>query len=216
MPGTAVPPTSVPTANFEPAGTMMAPRYQHAAVALPDGRVVILGGTGASGQTLASVEIYDPKTSVFSPGGSLVEARADLGAALLPDGRVLVVGGSDNSPAAPYGGVRGSIEIYDPSTGQSAVSGALTDARTLFAMAPLPDGRLLVAGGSGWPGEALRTAEIIDPTTGKASPTAPMTAARFDPAAVALLDGRVLILGGHDTEAAEVFVPASLTQQAPP
>jgi Kelch motif protein/galactose oxidase-like protein len=206
--------------KFRATGAMTTPRWAHAAVALPDGRVVILGGFGGSeqpgrsGQVLRSVEIYDPQTERFQARGSLVATRMEMGASLLPDGRILVVGGTYdyNSADGSFVGVQESVEIYDPSSGQSVVTDILTDARTSFTMAPLPDGRILVAGGRGTE-LFLRTTEVIDPGTGMASPAAPMTTGRSRPAGVGLQDGRILVLGGMGApstalDTAEVYVPA--------
>jgi hypothetical protein len=65
---------------------------------------------------------------------------------VLPDGRILVVGGVHTNS---QGGVRArkSVEIYDPATGQSAITDALADAPSGFAAAPLADSHLLVTGG---------------------------------------------------------------------
>lgn len=82
------------------------------------------------------------------------------------------------------------------------------------AAAPLPDGRVLVAGGSGSGIEPLDTAEIFDPKTGQVSGAGvgAMTMGRLAPAAASLPDGRILIAGGTSFESpsagesAEAFV----------
>jgi hypothetical protein len=207
--------------QFQAAGSMTVRRYGHSAALLPDGRVAILGGWGPDGQALRSVEIYDPDTGAFTAQGELVEARAAGMAVLLtPDGRILVAAGRFANASGKVAGVRKSAEIYDPATGQSAITDALTDARHFPAAAPLADGTLLVAGGSTG-SAAISTAEVIDPTTGRISPTASMTAARGNPAAAALLDGRILILGGWNGDGsslatAEVYVPATASSDTPP
>jgi hypothetical protein len=72
----------------------------------------------------------------------------------------------------------------------------------------LPDGRLLVAGGSDWynePGvpqagvpeaEGVRTSRVFDPSTDTFNQTAPMKYGRWHPALVTLPDGKVLAAGG--------------------
>ena len=197
---------------------MAAGRYRHAALALPDGRVIILGG-GADNQTLSSVEIYDPQTGAFKQQGELVEARSDMTANLLADGRILVAGGvyadsNSNSLVA-----RNSVEIYDPATGESAITAAMTDPRGFHSANPLPDGRILVAGG--WDGKgSLRSADVLDPTTGKVSPTVPMSGARAGQAGVSLPDGRIVVIGGFLTDGtslgtAEVYGPAAVAKPSP-
>ncbi|MFL5674744.1 MAG: kelch repeat-containing protein, partial [Chloroflexota bacterium] len=98
------------TGTFTPTGSMAAPRSQHIATLLADGRVLIAGGlTGpspaaaggirlASYRTvdvdsfLASAEIYDPTTGTFSKTGSMTTPHRGHTSTLLQDGRVLVVG----------------------------------------------------------------------------------------------------------------------------
>lgn len=167
--------------KFQVTGSMMAPRYRHSAVALPDGRVVVLGGYGPpNGQVLRRVEIYDPKAGTFAAHGELVEARADMTATLLPDRRILLVGGAYTDSNGAIVGMRKSVEIYDPVSGQSTITDALTDARGFYAAASLADGRVLVTGGDSGSG-VLGTAELVDPRTGKVSRTAPMTTGRASP-----------------------------------
>ena len=69
-------------------------------------------------------------------------------------------------------------------------------ARGEFASVTLQDGRILVMGGVGAKGSALKSAEIYNPDTGHWSYTAHMHFARFDAAAVVLRHGRVLVAGG--------------------
>jgi hypothetical protein len=201
-------------------GESKTPRYRHADVALPDGRVVLLGGYGHGNQALRSIEIYDPQAGTFTAHGELVEGRANLTAHLLPDGRILVVGGQFTDSSGNIIGARKSVEIYDPDTGQSTITDALAIDRGLHAAAALADGRILVAGGRQGPLGSQRAADLVDPTTGKVSPTVPLSTPRASPAAVTLQDGRVLIIGGFLTDGttlntAEVFVPAIASSPDP-
>ena len=77
------------TGTFSPTGSMAAPRQQHAATRLADGRVLIVGGLSGSppataGEVilasyrtaevdafLATAEVYDPNTRKFSKTGSM-------------------------------------------------------------------------------------------------------------------------------------------------
>jgi hypothetical protein len=87
---------------------MTAARDGSTATLLADGRVLIAGGVGDSGQ-LATAELYDPATGSFSPTDSMATARADNTAVLLADGRVLVAGGEND--ASLY---LASAELYQP------------------------------------------------------------------------------------------------------
>jgi hypothetical protein len=210
------------TGQFASAGPMATWRYWHAAVRLADGRVLVAGGYDLKNQASRSIEIYDPGTNTFSVKAEMVEARVFPTAALLPDGRVLIAGGSYTDVAGNDVGVRNSIELFDPATGRSVIADGLTVPRLANIMVPLPDGRILVAGGqvdNRLPNGLLKssilsTAEFLEPTSGRNSPAPPMSVGRAFPAAALLLDGRVLVLGGATwgdqlvaTDTAEVFVP---------
>ena len=95
-------------------------RGQHTATRLPDGRVLVVGGTpegylfgggGVFGVGIASVEIFDPSSGSWSPVKSMSQNRTDHAAVLLDDGRVLVVGGTGDAAL-----VLDSSELFDPST----------------------------------------------------------------------------------------------------
>ena len=72
-------------------------RYNDAAVLLPDGRVMIVGGwetyNGYEAALLNTAEIYDALTGTWSTSAPLAIGRVSHTATLLPDGRVLVTGG---------------------------------------------------------------------------------------------------------------------------
>jgi hypothetical protein len=87
------------TDSFSPAGSLAEAREGHSATLLPDGRVLVVGGSGKKDSRLVSAEVWDPARASFDPAGSVAEARYEATATLLRDGRVLVVG-TDRRPAA--------------------------------------------------------------------------------------------------------------------
>ena len=96
----AVPSCASPgSGRFRTAQPLTTPRSEHTATVLQDGRVLVIGGTGADGTTLATAELWDPADGTFAPTGSLLEARSRHAATLLSDGRVLVVGGQSAAGA---------------------------------------------------------------------------------------------------------------------
>jgi hypothetical protein len=68
------------------------PRLHPAAVTLPDGRALLVGGRDAQNPELASTLFWEPRTRRFREGPSLRTARARPSAVVLPDGAVLVLG----------------------------------------------------------------------------------------------------------------------------
>ena len=118
------------TRTFSAAGTVSSYGYGDA-IALPDGRVVVIGGSSLGRQGFA--EVWDPTSLTFSP-------RRDLpgrvtSATLLDDGRIFLIGERDGQWSG----------TYDPATG-------LTPAQTPRAWWPsatrLHDGRVLIVGGT--------------------------------------------------------------------
>jgi hypothetical protein len=92
---------------------MVAPRVQLNATILPNGKVLVSGGSSKDEDISTAVlraELYDPATNTFAPAGSMEFARVyHSNTLLLPDGRVLAVGGNpERKVYEPH------IEIYYP------------------------------------------------------------------------------------------------------
>jgi len=196
------------TETWTPTGSMQVPRYDHVAVLLQDGKVLIAGGDvdGAS-TTTSAAEIYDPATGIFTLTGSMNTARSGPKAVLLLDGRVLVAGG----------GSLASAEVYDPATGMWTAVGSMSISRGgSFTATLLQSGKVLVAGGTGIPGEfSIGSAELFDPASGTFALTGSLNTARQGLTATLLLNGQVLAaggrLGGFALTSAELYNPATGT-----
>jgi len=100
--------------TFTTTGVMEYARSGHQATLLLDGRVLVTGGAGKSGEAVARAEVFDPATkrgsSRAAPSGRASITRR----ALLADGRVLIVGGTSSSSSCT---ADGTAEAYDPATG---------------------------------------------------------------------------------------------------
>ena len=134
------------TGTFSPAGSLAEARAYHTATLLPDGRVLVVGGDGIDGSILASAEVWDPATGTFSPAGSLAEARAGPhrhapARRPRPRRRWLRTAATTPSPRRRSGTRRPAS--FGP-------AGSLAEARGSHTATLLPDGRVLVVGGSGW------------------------------------------------------------------
>jgi hypothetical protein len=183
--------------TFTATGPMTTPRAMQAAVLLPDGRVVLVGG-----DEQATAEIYDPASGTFTASGSLSTVRVFHTASLLQDGRILVAAGqvgelNVGSGSSDEGGPVAATELFDPATGTSTEAAPLAEARAGHTATVLQDGRVLVVGGMGATDSAyLASAETYDPASGTWSPAASLNTARGFHTASLLQDGRVLVVGG--------------------
>ena len=193
---TAAPTSPTPAPAAGSPGSMVNARAYQTATLLPDGRVLLAGGVNlvvGSPTSLASAELYDPKTGLFSATGSLTGARSYDTATLLPDGRVLIAGGEGSVL------IFASAELYNPKTGTFSPTGSMTTERDQDTATLLADGRVLITGGDDGL-KVLASAEIYDPQTGKFTATGSMTTPRLLHSAILLPDGDVLIAGGCVSE----------------
>jgi uncharacterized protein (TIGR03437 family) len=198
------------TETFTPTGNMTAPRSQHSATLLGNGKVLIAGGrTGTNGlQNLGTAELYDPATGTFTPAGAMITVRGRHSATLLADGRVLMT-----ACAIPCNSA--IAELYDPITGvftDVGTPGAGGDAAALLA-----DGRVLITGGCLAVGIGTK-AQLFVPATGRFIDTSPMNSGCANTNTATLLtSGKVLFAGnseytGPDWPAdADLYDPAAGT-----
>ena len=184
------------TRMFSATGGMVSPRANHTATLLPNGQVLITGGS----LDATSAELYDPATGLFTPTGSLNIARQGHTATLLSTGMVLIAGGY-SLPA----------ELYDPTSGTFTQIGSLSVQRYKGTATLLANGKVLFTGGVGSP--YVATAELFDPSTATFSQTGSMGTGRAYHTAVLLNDGTVFIAGGYigtaTLSSTEIYNPSS-------
>lgn len=204
--------------TFTATGSMGVARQGHSAVELPDGRVLVVGGCTAASDVctayLNSAEIYDPALGTFTPVVSVMSSpRTDFAALLVGSPpRILVAGGFWYDPITTTENFLRTADLFNPTTGSfSPTTGPMADARRYPLAAPLPDGTVLVAGGTDAGGN-LATAEIYDPNGDVFVRTASMSSARRWGTATPLASGQVLVAGGLGTTllaGAERYLPAT-------
>ncbi len=131
--------------------TLIERRHHHATVQLPDGRVLVAGGSACSYDSItpcigkATTEYLDLAKATASSAPSMPRAHYRLKTARLTDGRILFV--DQDAPQA---------EIFRPSTATWVSTSAMAVGRA-WALVPLLDGRVMSVS---W----LDGAEIYDPT----------------------------------------------------
>lgn len=179
---------------------------------LPDGRVLVAGGTEGNAQhrlfdvndllttSLKSTEIYNPATNAWSWGPNMPEPKAGAGSAVLADGRVFIAGGITwvSIIGIRFPDFSDNASIYNPAT-NSFTTATMRNKRAMFGVTRLNDGRVVCAGGAG--GDIfnvgpIRQMEIYAPAANQFTslPNLPYDAAF--PVAVTLADGRAMIVGG--------------------
>ncbi len=217
--GSATPQADIPTnsaeiydpstGTFASTANMLFGHVCQQAHLLGNGKVLIVGGSGATGQ-VPSAELYDPTTGTFGPTGTYASDTFGFNSCegsastLLPDGRVLIVWEED------------AAEIYDPVAGSFAPTG-ISVARYYNDGLPtttlLMNGKVLVAGGADDSG-IHSSAELYGPSTGAFTATGNMAIGRYGQTATLLPDGTVLmagdtLFGGASLSSTELYDPAS-------
>jgi hypothetical protein len=193
------------------------PRGGHTMTTLKNGREVLVAGGSRPDHAITEVDLLDAACGTWSRLPSMKVARVRHEAVLLQDGRVLVVGGG-SFPGPDW--VQRSAEVYDPTAREWTLTASMTDPRFDFDMVLLPDGRVLVAGGSSSSinGEfgALSSAEVYDPVADTWTSLPPMHDRRRWPTVAMLADGVYVAGGSFSTGAgsASVSVLASVERLA--
>jgi hypothetical protein len=183
--------------KFAATGSLLAQTDADTATLLADGRVLVTANPMGRFSTSDRDEIWNPETGKFTLSGKVAVVATSKTATRLTNGQVLVAGGKTASPGQTGPSV-GTAQLFDPATAQLALTGTMSTERAAHAAALLPDGRVLIVGGTDGT-NVLASAEIFDPATGTFTPTGSMLNARLSPVAFSLPDGSVLIVGGTAT-----------------
>ncbi len=171
----------------------------HSLTLLASGELLIAGGLtreSGTGNKLYSRKAYRylPASDTLVDAGELASGRAYHAATLLPDGGVLVTGGdrSDTSYAT-------ETELYDPAKPASNAWSAgppLPESRRGAHALGLPNGEVMVSGGTTNGSFVLDTVLFFKLGTGWRLGLAPLKVQRREHAAVLLGGEKVLIAGG--------------------
>jgi outer membrane protein OmpA-like peptidoglycan-associated protein len=182
-------------AGFAPLPFLSQGRFDAAAVQLPGGVLLVMGGTGASAP-LSSSE-FSTAGGAWSSGGTLFNARTRATATALASGQVLVTGGVGGL------GTLAGTELRQLDGGYRA-GPVMSVPRVRHTATRLLSGDVLLVGGDG---DAGLSAELFVAATSTLRAVAPPLQPRAGHTATLLSDGRVLLAGGRGATAAEVFDP---------
>ncbi|MDQ6937513.1 MAG: SBBP repeat-containing protein [Actinomycetota bacterium] len=217
------------TRTFSTTGSMLHTARLTTSVLLPNGKVLMAGGTGSNP---AAAEIYDPAAGTWSTTGSLNIGRQRGSLVVLANGKVLAAAGTPPGDP-PYLGTAqqagDSAELFDPAAGTWTLlpDRLIGAARNNHDSAVLPSGKVLLADG----GRGGLTSELFDPTDNKWRSAGLLNISRgsghpqtssydtvvlsSDPtkfaadSAVCGSDcGKVLVAGNSDDKTADLYTPA--------
>lgn len=186
-------------------------RFGAGAVLLRTGEALVVGGARQESlrDPWRAAERYDPRTGAWHTAGAMRASHEGLTATALLDGRVLVVGAADDPCASDAFTVSGphpaalcgpsDTELYDRRRDRWTAGRRLRVDRGNHVAVRLPDGRVLVAGGScdsdACPNSIVPT-EIYDPRSAAWSLAPPLAVRRDSTIAALLPGGQVLVAGG--------------------
>jgi N-acetylneuraminic acid mutarotase len=208
------------TDTWSLSGNMVSRRYDHVAVRLFDGTVLVAGGRTRNDNRVNyvnqwftnSAELYNPVTGTWAALPNMRFPRADFTAALLYDGSVMVIGGRLQT-----GDMTPTTEIYDPSTKSWRMGVSMKYARQnpLGQEAlQVGNGTIMVVGG-----DSQGTSEIYSPTTERWVSVLRLHSTHYCGATVSLSNGQAFVAGGFDvlnsndktrlTTSTEIYSPGS-------
>ncbi|WP_317065036.1 PKD domain-containing protein [Methanoculleus caldifontis] len=165
-------------------------RYGHTSVTLPDGSIVLMGGSSGENDVWRSHDNGATWTCMNASAGWA--ARMYATSVALPDGSIVLMGGS--------GGENDVWRSHDSGATWTEVNASAGwDARIFHTSVALPDGSIVLMGGR--VGNAYEN-DVWRSTDGGATWTEVTASAgwagRWNPASVALPDGSIVLMGGSD------------------
>ncbi len=183
-------------------GELVQGRRSHTATVIPGGPVLVAGGYTQGNAITDTAEIFNAEQFRLLDA-RMIQERASHTATRLQDGRILLTGGWYEISVGQLA-TTDTAEIYDPSTETFAAVGLMTTQRVDHQAVRLPDGTVLVTGGSRLVGaflEDLDTAEIFDPLTSTFTALSePMLHTRATHTMVSADDGTAVLVGGSDED----------------
>ncbi|KAI9579963.1 kelch-like protein 18 [Glossina fuscipes] len=152
------------------------------------GQIYAVGGLASNGESVSTVEIYDPYEKRWRMGEQMSMMRSRVGVAVM-DGKLYAFGGFNGSERLS------TVEVYDPRKNIWTQGSAMNCKRSAVGVAALNDCIYVCGGYDGV--TSLNTVECYCPKTDIWKTVAPMVKYR-SAGGVAAVNGYVYALGGHD------------------
>ena len=201
------------TGTWSNTANMFKHRAGATALVLPDGRVIVAGGSEGNasnnladvadllGTALKTTEIYNPATNSWTWGPNMSEPKAGAMAAVLNDGRWMIAGGITHITifGLDIPDFSANISIYNPNTNSFSNAGTMKDKRALGAMTVMGNGNVFIAGGGG--GDILnigpiRKTEVYNPSNSSTTRKSDLSKDSAFGVAITMADGTAMVIGG--------------------
>jgi len=186
---------AIPT--WETFGELSHPRAYAAAVALPDGEILVVGGLDRDDPQITNTEseLVNVKTGAVTVLRERLIGRLHQTMTRALGDRVVVSGGVVFKTT--HWDPVDNVDIYLPLERKWLSASSLLDARSDHAATAMLNGNVIVTGGNQGP-RLLQSAEIYDVKNDRWLRASPLPAPRTAHSMFTLRDGRVLVAGGVD------------------
>lgn len=188
------------TNTFYAGADMSRDRSGHSAIALTDGRIIVIGGTDGT-YYHDSIEIWDPRSGKFHEIDSLLTTPRAFHSAILIDEKTIAVIGGESGPSLAdperISEFLDSIELLDIATlSTSQFEHTMINPRVYHSSTLLADGRILIAGGLKAPARNSESLEILDVGERTLQDAGSLLHRRALHTLTRLTDGTFLVAGG--------------------
>ncbi len=193
----SVAPVKAVTPTWTTFGELSHPRAYAAALALPSGEILVVGGLDREDPDVTNTEseLVNVKTGAVTVLHQALLGRLHQTMTRGVGDRVVVAGGVKFLKT--YWDPVDRVDVYVPAERKWLAASPLIDARSDHAATALQTGMVMVIGGNQGP-RLLQSVEIYDVKNDRWFRASPLPGPRTELSAFTLPDGRVLVAGGVD------------------